>query len=48
MEYDARTRRRRQDSQMDRSATVQADSGALHCPTNCLFVSQPMKSLSIV
>src|SRR5579872_99490 len=48
MEYDASTRRRRQDSQMDRSAAVQADSGALHCPTNCLFVSQPMESLSIV
>ena len=48
MEYDARTRGRRQDSQMDRSAAVQADSGALHCPTNCLLVSQPMESLSIV
>jgi hypothetical protein len=26
---------------MDRSAAVQADPGALHCPTNCLLVFQP-------
>src|ERR1700730_11986710 len=48
VEHNARTCGRRQDSQMDRGATVQADSGALHRPTNCLFVSQPMKSLSVV
>ena len=29
---------------MDRCAAVQADSGALHWPTNCLLVSQPLFS----
>jgi hypothetical protein len=36
-----------QDSQMNRSATVQSDSGALHSPTNCLLVSQPSGSLNL-
>ena len=48
VKYNARSRRRRQDSQVDGSSAVQTDPGAFHRSTNCLFVSQPSVLLSVV